>query len=107
MTQIPSNLAISGAAAPQTARDMSKERETQRAAEASTASRQARSLDQAIDTVETGDADSRVFTDAEGAGSQGRAFEGAPPEQPDPDAATAPDGVTRDDDGTLHVDIEA
>ena len=106
MTHIPSNLAISGAAVPQVARDVSKEREAQHAGEASAVARQARSLDQSIDTVETGDADSRVFTDAEGTGSQGRAFDNTSDEKKEPETGSGSEGITRDDDGTLHVDIE-
>lgn len=75
MSAIPPDIAGSAAQAGYAARDASHGREVDRTAQANAAARQARAVSDAADSVETTDGDTAVFTDAEGAGSQGRAFE--------------------------------
>ena len=106
MAEIPSDIASSAAQAGYQAREVGKERGARGAAQAHAANHQIKALDESGSTVETEDADTQVFTDAEGGGSQGRAFEEEQPESEDP--GTTPDrGVTRDEDGRLHLDLEA
>ncbi len=105
MSEIPPELPSSAAQSGVQAREIAKEREARRAGQADAATRQVKTVDEAGSTVETTDNDVAVFSDAEGSGSQGRAFEeGAPPEAAGEDAGT---GITQDDDGQLHVDLEA
>ena len=57
-------------------------------------------------TVVAEDADTAIFADAEGTGSQGRSFE-----EPGAEERQAPEtsdnGISKDEDGQLHLDIEA
>ena len=103
MAEIPSDIASSAAQAGFRARETARERDGQRAGQASAADRQIRAVDKADTTVETGDDDTQVFSDAEGAGSQGRDFE----DSAEQEAESADDGIRRDDDGQLHLDLEA
>ncbi|MBI4716208.1 MAG: hypothetical protein HY763_00225 [Planctomycetes bacterium] len=104
---MPSAIAASAAQAAAQARETAASRESRRAEDVLAAGRQSRAVDEAGTTVDTADADTQVFTDSEGAGSQGRAFDS----QPDADAAPAPadsaSGVTRDPNGRLHLDLQA
>jgi len=105
MTQIPSDLSASAAQAPIQARQVQIEREAVQAGDAAAANRQVKTVDDAGTTVETLDADSRVFTDAEGSGSQGRNF--SEPEGDTPQAAApSDDGITTDENGVTHLDIK-
>ena len=107
MAEIPSDIATSAAQAPFQARETVKEREIRRAGQAHAANRQVRTVDEAGTTVETTDADAQIFTDAEGQGSQGRQLDdesNLPPQEPTPDHRK---GVTTDNDGQLHLDLEA
>ena len=106
MAEIPSDIASSAAGAPFQARETVKEREVRRAGQAHAAHRQVRTVDEAGNTVETTDADARVFTDAEGQGGQGRQLddEASPPQDPLP---PTPSGITTDNDGRVHLDLEA
>ena len=66
-----------------TQRQVSQIRDNERAARASADRQQNNAIDEKDSTVETTDNDTQVHTDAEGAGSQGRAF--TPPEDASPD----------------------
>ena len=77
------------------------------AGQAHAANRQVRTVDEAGNTVETTDADARVFTDAEGQGGQGRQLEERAEPTPDEPAANEPKGFTTDRDGQMHLDLEA
>ena len=107
MAEIPSDIAAAAAGAPFQARETVKEREVRRAGQAHAAHRQVRTVDEAGTTVETTDADARIFTDAEGQGSQGRQLDDG--SQPPSEQPTADDrkGITTDKDGQLHLDLEA
>ena len=107
MTDVPPPIASSVAGAPVQARETTAERGVRRAGEAHAADRQLKTVDEMGNTVETTDADSRIFSDAEGAGSQGRFLgeEGEEAPQNPPQQPSA--GVTTDPDGKIHLDIEA
>lgn len=106
VSEIPSDIPASAAQAGFQAREVGKEREAHRAGNADAGNRQVKSLDEADATVETTDNDTRVFTDAEGGGSLGRQLEEENAEE-DTEPAGDENGITRDDDGRLHVDLEA
>ena len=106
MTEMPSHIVSSAAPASYQAKEAAKEREARRAGQADTANRQVKAVDEQGTTVDTEDADTAIFADAEGTGSQGRPFEEGKPEQEDaPD--TPGDGVIEGEDGQLHLDLEA
>lgn len=108
MSDIPP-IHISAAQAGFQSREMGKVRDAARSAQTHTATTQLKTVNDAGGMVDTADADNQVFTDSEGAGSQGRTFEEAPPE--DAPASTAStegrEGITRDGQGQVHVDLDA
>ena len=104
MAEMPSDIVSSTAPASYHAKEVAKEREARRAANAHTADRGARSVDDRGSTIDTEDGDTAIFTDAEGTGSQGRPFE--EPEEGTKEEAQPPAGVTRDNDGQVHLDLE-
>jgi len=87
MADAPPPIAGSSLQAGFLANEIGKDREARRAGEANSARRQNVSINEAGDIVETTDSDSRVFTDAEGGGSQGRTLEEPLPD--DENAAAA------------------
>lgn len=107
MTEIPSHIASSAAQAGYQARDVGRERDARRAGQTNTAQRQVKAVEDASETVDTTDFDTRVTSDSEGAGSQGRAFD----EDADTDDAStngeSPPGLTKGEDGQMHLDLEA
>lgn len=107
VAEIPSDIASSAAQAGFQAREAAKNRDAQRASQAHVADRQVKAASQAGDTVETEDGDSQVFTDSEGAGGQGRDFGEDSAAADVADGPESSSGVTRDDDGRLHLDLEA
>ena len=106
MSEIPPDIASAAQSGIQ-AHEVAKERGARRAGQVNAAARQVKTVDEAGSTVETTDNDVAVFSDAEGAGSQGRESEESPPE----DEASADDksigGIVKGDDGKLHIDLEA
>ena len=106
MAEIPSDISSSAAQAGFQANEVSKEREARRTGNIQGSNRQVKSLDEAGETVETKDADTAIFTDAEGTGSEGRENEEDTKDQPE-DSDAAENGITTDGDGQLHVDLEA
>ena len=107
LSSIPPNIVgpilQSGVQQQQTARQLDGEREQQEGLSA----RAARRSGMAADAVSESEADMPVGTDSEGGGSQGRESAGSEAENQS-DAALDPDtGIRRDDDGQLHLDIEA
>lgn len=105
MAEIPSDIASSAAQAASKARDVAKVRDSHNTGRAQAGKRHIEAIDDAGSMVDTEDADARVFAEAEGSGSQGR----APDEAEVEETAEKPpnEGVTRDDDGQLHLDLEA
>jgi len=106
MSEIPSHIASSAAGAPLQSSETAKARDARRAGQANAAERQVKSIDDADTTVDAGDEDSQVFTDSEGAGSFGRELSDEPGES-SPDQPSGQSGITTDDDGTTHLDLQA
>jgi hypothetical protein len=106
MSSIPSDIVSSVAGAPLTSREVARDREAAGAAQAHAASRQTKAVTDAGDIVETTDADAQVFTDSEGTGSQGRHSESDTP-QPEAEKTGSPRGIIRDQEGRVHLDLEA
>ena len=107
MAEIPSDIASSAAQAGYRAREVGQARGARSAAQANAVDRRVKAVDEADTTVDTDDADARVFADAEGSGSMGRPFEeeGAAESEETPEQSS--EGITRDDDGQVHLDLEA
>ncbi len=106
MSEIPPDLPSSAAQSGVQAREVAKERDARRAGQADAATRHVKTVDEAGNTVETTDTDVAVFSDAEGGGSQGREPEERPPDEAAP-TGQADTGIRKDEDGRLHVDLEA
>ena len=107
MAEIPSDIASSAAQSGYQSREVAKERGAARAGQAHTVNRQVRAADEAGSSVDTTDADARVFADTEGQGSLGRQTEAETNVEGEDTATTETDGIIRDDDGQLHLDLEA
>ena len=108
MAEIPPDIPSSAAQAGFQARETAKGRDAQKAGQADAAKREARTVDESGATVETTDADTAIFTDAEGTGSQGRAFEEEEKVgEEEGENTQGGDGIKEGDDGQLHVDLEA
>lgn len=105
MSQIPSDIAASAAAAGLQSREVATQRDARRAAQSQAVARQIKSVTDAGNTVETTDSDDQVFVDAEGQGSQGRTFED---QDSSSNNSAAPDSsASSDPSGPFHLDIEA
>ncbi len=107
MSTIPPNIVgpiiQSGAAQKQAARTLEGEREQQSNAVAAGN----KMSEKVAETVGETDNDTRVHADAEGSGGQGRSAGEEQAESKNDDNADADAGIRRDDDGQLHVDLEA
>lgn len=75
MSSIPPDILGSAAQAGFTAREAARVGNADRAAQSREANRSVAKAEDAAESVETADADSAVFADAEGAGGQGRSTE--------------------------------
>ncbi len=108
MAEIPSGLGASAAQAGSTSRDVASSRDADAANRTDAGNRRTKAIEQAGSAVDTEDGDTQVFSESEGTGSQGRALEGdETPDQPDDQAPGEPPGLTRDNDGHVHLDLEA
>ncbi len=107
MAEIPSDIPASAAQAGNQAREVSRGRDARSAQIANASNRRARAVDEAGNTVDTEDSDNQVFADAESSGGQGRAFEESNPTDADDAGEQSKIGITKDDDGRLHIDLEA
>ena len=108
MAEIPSDIASSAAQAGFQARQVAKERDARSAGSIDAADRQVKAVDEADSTVDTEDGDTAVFTNAEGQGGQGRSFEDvADDDLAEQGEETSPNGVSTDDNGQTHLDIQA
>jgi len=103
MSAVPPHFAASVLQSNLAQRQVSAVRDAERNQRASADTQQARAVDQADSTVEVTDDASEVYTDAEGAGSQGRAFS-TPEEEPAIDAAESEFGEPGDGH---HIDLSA
>jgi hypothetical protein len=107
MVDSGSPIASSAAGFPLQAREAIEAGEARRAGQHHAIRRQAQTVTDAGATVETSDADARVFGDTEGTGSQGRELGEQEEQQPEQEQATKPPGIRVDKDGQLHLDLEA
>ncbi len=106
MSEIPSDIASSAAGAGYQAQQAGSARAANRAGQTGAVDRQVKATNDQDVTVETTDGDAQVFADSEGGGSQGRTLgEGGAPDDDSTESPTG--GVTTDDDGQLHLDLEA
>lgn len=104
MSAVPPNLAASVLQSGLTQRHVSTVHDTDRNQRASADRQQVRAADERGSTVETAEDATAVFADAEGSGSQGRAFrEGEEEEQP---PTTAPEPDPDQEEGRI-IDFEA
>lgn len=106
MSEIPSHIAASGAQAGMTAQQVARGRDAARADATRAGADPNRAVDKADEVIATDDKDTEVYSDAEGTGSQGREPDVQSEEQQAADGPP-PQGISRDDDGQLHLDIEA
>lgn len=104
---VPPHVAGSAAQSGYVQSEVARNRNAARAGEASAARRTARAIDDAGNLIETSDNDTAVFTDAEGAGGQGREPDAEDHQHPDDRAETEDGGLTRGNDGRMHLDVEA
>ncbi len=102
MAEIPSGIASSAAQASNTARDVAEGRDARRGAAGGSDA-----AGKVGEVVETDDQDMATYADAEGSGSAGRPFGEEPAEEGDRDDAQGADGITQDEDGQMHLDLEA
>lgn len=107
MSVVPPDIVGSSAQAGYHQADVARIRDGERAGQANAATRRARAIDDAGNTIETGDSDIEVYADAAGAGGQGRATEEEAAENAASEASDRRDEFHRDDGGELHVDIQA
>ncbi len=107
MSDIPP-IAASGAQAGYQQAEVTRARDARRADQVRARAKNANAIDEAGNTIETDDNDSRVFTDAEGAGGQGRSDEDG---EHSPEADEAQEGddsaIVSDEDGDVHLDLQA
>ncbi len=105
MADIPP-IASSAAQAGFQQADVSKTRNAERSAQSIAANKSVKAMDASDTSIETTDTDTAVFSDAEGMGGQGRSEEEQLEHGVEQDGADAP-GVQADDDGNLHLDVQA
>lgn len=104
MSAVPPHLAASVLQSNVAQRQVSSVRDTERNQRANADTQQARAIDQADSTVEITDESSEVYSDAEGAGSQGRAFSNPEDEDALNTAADDPDNPDDNEEGQ-HIDL--
>lgn len=108
MADIPPSVIGSSIQAGYQQADVAKSRDAERADQARAARSGVKSIDDKGTTIETGDDDTAVFSDAEGAGGQGRHAEEEGGEANTDEVQTDPKGDdSSDGDGQQHIDIEA
>lgn len=107
MADIPSDIASSAAQAGYQARDAGQARAARHAAQANAVDRQVKAVDEADTTVDTDDGDTRVFSDAEGSGGMGRPFEEEAAAESEETSDGSTEGISQDEEGQVHLDLEA
>ncbi len=105
MSAVPPNMVGPILQSSLTARQVSNARSGEEAQRTSADRKQTAAIDERDTTVETTDNDTQVHTDAEGLGSQGRAF--SRPEDVDPEAENDDQPAADDQDAGRHIDFEA
>ncbi|MCO6437970.1 MAG: hypothetical protein J5J06_12835 [Phycisphaerae bacterium] len=104
MAEIPSDIAASAAQAGYQAREVGRERDAARTGQSHQAQQQNRNVTEAGEIVDTAELGTRVYSDAEGAGSQGRPFE-SDDEQTKPESDDETPDDDRPDGERPHLDI--
>jgi len=108
MAEMPPPINASAAQAGFAAREAGKERDARQVGRVDAARRHVQSVDDAQTSVDTEDADTAVFTESEGQGSQGRTPDDeVSSNAPEADEKGTENGVRQGDDGRLHIDIQA
>jgi len=107
MADMPLPIVSSAAQAGYQAREVASEREARATDSSNAANRQNRAVNDAGVTVDTADADARVFNDAEGTGSQGRDTDENHSREDEQAQEPMPDGVIFSADGSVHIDLQA
>lgn len=108
MSSIPPDIASSALQAGYQQREASRISEADRASRGQASQRSEKAIDAAELTVHADDVELSVYTDAEGGGSQGRAFEEEqPPPEEEAAESTSESTITTDDEGRPHLDIQA
>jgi len=103
MSSLPPNLVGPILQSHLAQRQVSHVRDNERVQQSTFNRQQTNAIDEQDSTVETDDGDTQVHADAEGTGSQGRAFsEGEQPETP----AVETDAADDQQEG-LHIDLQA
>jgi hypothetical protein len=100
MSAVPPNFAASILQSNLAQRQVSAVRDAERNQRTSADRQQARVVDQADSTVAMTDDSSEIYADAEGAGSQGRAFSS-------PDEPAAPETEADQENDGPHIDLSA
>jgi len=108
MSEIPADIASSAAQAGYQAREVGRVQGGHAAGQSNATKRVTRAVDETDTTVDTDDADAQIFSDAEGAGSQGTPFEDdATPEDEPGEGDTSDSVITQGEDGRPHLDLQA
>jgi hypothetical protein len=109
MSGIPPNSIGSAIQGAEAQRRSSESQATEEARTAHAHNKQASRNEEMDSTVETTEADTRVNTDGGGLGSQGRfhAGEGEEAEQEEQEQQNPHSGITIDEQGRPHIDLEA
>ncbi len=105
MSSVPPDIVGSSAQAGYQQADAAKIRDSERAAQSNATARQAKAVDEAGSAISANDGDVEVYADADGGGGQGRANEEEDNTQDDKDDTQ--EGIRRDDDGEIHLDLQA
>jgi hypothetical protein len=108
MSAIPPNLAGAILQAGVQQQNVARVQDSEREQQENAALKGAQRSEHASEAIGDQDDETQVNSDSEGAGSQGRAFQSS---DDDPattdDSATSAGGISRDEDGQLHIDLEA
>ena len=107
MSTLPPNLVGPILQAGTTQRQAARALENEREQQSNAAAAGSKARDRATEAIGEADNEARVHSESEGGGSQGREFTENNADQTAEDAKGDDQGIRRDDEGQLHVDLEA
>ena len=108
MADIPPNISSSAAQAGYVQSEAARARDAARAGQRAAQQNQTKAIEEADAAITADDDDVQIYADSEGTGSQGRELPAdADTEDAESEAPTDASGITRDDDGNPHLDIQA